>query len=205
MKKQFLITFLMVSSWVYSQVGINTSTPTNTLDVNGTARIRTVNQGVSTAEIYPLYVDNTGVVVKSSTSPVNGGIRSNTVNVASGGTGTLLGSISNGVYKAIIVTGNGCALSASAEFFVNISSFNNYYGLNGQGGFVTLDTNNRPVFTQTVATSVDVTWSGVPGCADGGNATSFNYTLTMPAANTMNIVNNSNVARNYTITLTRVN
>ena len=207
MKKQFLIASLMLSSLAFSQVGINTPTPTNTLDVNGTTRIRTVNQGVGTGVISPLYVDNTGVVVKSSTSATYGGVRSNSVTVASGGTGTLAGSVTDGVYRAVVTTGNGCAFSASVEFLISTTSFNSYYGLNGQDGLIIANANNHPIFTQTSSTSVAVTWNStsVPVCADGSNSAALNFTLSMPSANTINVTNNGNITKAYSITLTRIN
>ncbi|CAI8800848.1 hypothetical protein [Chryseobacterium sp. IT-36CA2] len=207
MKKQFLIASLMLSSLAYSQVGINTPTPTNTLDVNGTARVRTVNQGVGTTVISPLYVDNTGVVVKSSTSATYGSVRSNTVTVASGGTGTLAGSVTDGVYRAVVTTGNGCAFSASVEFFISTNSANSYYGLNGQDGLIIATANNHPIFTQTSSSSVAVTWNStsVPSCSDGSNSAALNFTLSMPAANTINVTNNGNTTKAYSITLTRIN
>jgi hypothetical protein len=63
---------------------------------------------------------------------------------------------------------------------------------------------NAPTFTQTGTASVAVTWTAVTPCADGGNGTSFNYMLTMPNATTLNVVNNSNISRDYRITLTRI-
>jgi len=168
-------------------VGIGTTTPTNTLDVNGTTRIRTINQGAGTAVVAPLYVDNTGVVIKSSTSATYGGLRSNTITIASGATGAFLTGLADGAYKANVVTWNACGLNASTEFFITVSSINNYYGLKGTAGLVPL-ASNAPTFTQTGTASVAVTWTAVTPCADGGNGTSFNYTLTMPNATTLNVV-----------------
>lgn len=244
MKKQFLMSSLLISSLAFSQVGIRTANPqqtfhidgakdnpttgapsaaqqandfvvtstgnagigttapTNTLDVNGTARIRTANQGVGTTVLSPLYANNTGVVVKSANY---GDVRSATVTVASGATGAFITVAANtGLYKAVVTTANGCSLYASAEFFISSNAGNNYYGLAGIDGLV-VTANNKPTFTQTAITSVGVTWTGVPACAaDGSDSTALNYTLTTPSGGVVNIVNNSNVSRTYTITLTQL-
>jgi hypothetical protein len=45
MKKIKLIFALLFCAISFAQVGVNTTSPTNTLDVNGGARIRTLNEG----------------------------------------------------------------------------------------------------------------------------------------------------------------
>lgn len=63
MKKSIYLLSLLSSS-LYSQVGINTDTPTKELDVNGEVRIRTVEISTSTDDI-SLVVDSEGVVKKN--------------------------------------------------------------------------------------------------------------------------------------------
>ncbi|MFP3632267.1 hypothetical protein SB776_37310, partial [Burkholderia sp. SIMBA_045] len=67
-------------SAVGGSVGIgNNTAPTNTLDVNGTTRVRTVNQAAGATLISPVYVDPNGVLVKGSPSSTYGGFRSNSI------------------------------------------------------------------------------------------------------------------------------
>nr|WP_315028514.1 hypothetical protein [uncultured Chryseobacterium sp.] len=186
-------------------VGIGTGAPTNLLDVNGTTRIRTVNQAIGSTVIAPLYADPTGVVVKGSPSSTYGSLTFSQVNLASGASGALITGVVQGVYKAVVIVSDGCVNTSTAEFIIHNFSFNSYYGLNGQIGFVTNGTPPaRPNFTQTVRTSVAVDWPGISGCQDGGNSTALNYTLAMPSAGTINVTNNGNVNRTYRITLTKI-
>ncbi|OWP84416.1 hypothetical protein BWK59_05355 [Flavobacterium davisii] len=55
MKNIIKIVILFVFNFLIAQVGIGTDTPTATLDVNGTARIRTLNDGSNSAT-YPYFI-----------------------------------------------------------------------------------------------------------------------------------------------------
>ena len=189
-------------------VGLGTGTPTHMLDINGTLRVRTLTQASASTVVQPVYADPNGVLVKASPSPTFGGLISNTVSVASANTATFLnGLVDRGIYKATVTIFDACGNASTAEFLIHNVSFNWLYALNGQGGLVSsaVLSNNRPTFTQTQKSSVTVTWSRVSGCQDGSNATNFNYTLAMPSAGTVNITNNSNITKTYTISLVRLN
>ncbi|WP_299767134.1 hypothetical protein [uncultured Dokdonia sp.] len=65
MKKLLIVTMLAVASFANAQIGVNTTEPTKTLDVNGELRIRTTPvEGATPATT--LAVDNNGNVVKSN-------------------------------------------------------------------------------------------------------------------------------------------
>ena len=142
-------------------------------------------------------------MVKSSVSATYGGLRSNTVTVASGATSSLVTGLADGAYRAIIVVGDGCADVSTTEFLLHSAGTNGFFALNGQGGLVSSNA-SQPTFTQTVRNSVGVSWTGVTGCADGGNTTALNYTVTMPSAGTINLTNNGNISKGYKISLTRL-
>ncbi|TZF98705.1 hypothetical protein FW781_01900 (plasmid) [Chryseobacterium panacisoli] len=182
-------------------VGIGVTVPTNTLDVNGTARIRTINPASSGTVLSSVYVDATGVVMKQESS-TTGEVRSHSGTIGAGVNGLYLSGIPNGLYRLTITNVNGCGDATTVNYLVHSYSTNSYYGLKGINGFLT-STFGSPIYTQTARNTVAVTWSGLGGCADGGNATAFNYTVTMPTAGQINIINNGNVARNYKVTLTR--
>ncbi|WP_299681587.1 hypothetical protein [uncultured Dokdonia sp.] len=65
MKKLLIVTMLAVASFANAQIGINTTAPTKTLDVNGELRIRTTPTEGSTPAT-TLAVDDSGNVVKSN-------------------------------------------------------------------------------------------------------------------------------------------
>ena len=89
-------------------VGINTTGPTNKLDVNGNARIRVMASGLDTDSL--VTVSSTGVINKRTVA-----------NVLAGGTNTLGNSV-----NTITSTVNGVAATASAVNSVsNTSSANN--------------------------------------------------------------------------------
>lgn len=68
MKKNLLKLFLFVPCTFFSQVGINTPSPTETLDVNGTLKVRNTTKQ-PTGRLNPLLVDDDGLVVKGNADP----------------------------------------------------------------------------------------------------------------------------------------
>ncbi|MDC8106915.1 C-type lectin domain-containing protein [Chryseobacterium sp. PTM-20240506] len=70
MKKKLLF-FMVLPMAISAQVGINTTQPTKTLDVNGELRVRTLNQGTENDVI--LSADAAGNVRKISRNELNGG------------------------------------------------------------------------------------------------------------------------------------
>lgn len=69
MKKTYIlaIAFILATA-VYSQVGINTDTPTETLDVNGRVRIRELAD-LDSDKLLPVYMDENGLLGRSTTNP----------------------------------------------------------------------------------------------------------------------------------------
>ncbi|MDR6403114.1 MULTISPECIES: hypothetical protein [Chryseobacterium] len=185
-------------------VGVGVTAPTNTLDVNGTARVRSITPVAGTNVVTPVYSDANGVLVKASPSAIYGGTTSNTVSVASGATAPLITGIIQGVYKAMVIDSDACVYVATAEYFVNNFSFNGSFAIRGVSGLLSPSATKGPTFTETNQTTTVTTWTGKPTCQDGGNSTALNYTLTMPSAGTINVTNNGNVTRSYKIILTRI-
>lgn len=73
MKKSILL-FIILPYLASAQVGINTTTPTKTLDINGELRTRTLPQGVAADDI--LSADANGNVRKIARSDLSGGTSS---------------------------------------------------------------------------------------------------------------------------------
>lgn len=194
-------------STVGTSVGINNNgAPSNTLDVNGTTRVRTISSVAGSTVITPVYADPNGVLVKPALG-FFGAVTSSSVTVASGATGTLITGMTDGaIYKAIVTSYNGCVDSSVAEFYVMARAGNGFYSINGLGGNIGSGTTSKsPSFTQNSRNSISTTWTGLTICQDGGNTTAFNYTLAMPSATSINITNNGNVSRDYTIVVSRMN
>ena len=186
-------------------VGVGTDTPTTKLDVNGSARIRTLNVAPGATIVTPVYADVDGVLNKA-VSNTYGTVINNTVNIASGATATLITGIAEGgVYKAAVFVGNNCGRGGIADYYVSNINLNNSFSIKGIDGMLNTDTTDKaPAFTEVNRTTTTVVWTGVPNCAGGGNNTQFNYTLTMPSVGTINLTNNGNVGLDYRIILTRV-
>ncbi|MET3539196.1 hypothetical protein [Chryseobacterium limigenitum] len=186
-------------------MGVNTSTPTNTLDINGTTRVRTITPVAGTTVVTPVYSDTNGVLVKASPSAVYGELTSNYANVASGATGTLITGVTPGIYKVTVIDSDGCIFVAVAEYLMVNYSFNGSFSIRGITGILSpTNVAKGPTFGEPDKNTTITTWTGKPDCQDGGNSTALNYTLTMPAAGTINVTNNGNVSRFYRVTLTRL-
>lgn len=70
MKKKLLLGLILVNGLLFAQVGIGTENPTNTLDINGDLRIRTVNKSNNGAD-KTLVIDSKGVVRQSDVNIKN--------------------------------------------------------------------------------------------------------------------------------------
>lgn len=195
-------------SSVGGSVGIGSNAaPTNTLDVNGTTRVRVITPVAGGTVVTPVYSDANGVLVKASPSGTYGSVISaSSASINSGSTGTLItGMVDGANYKAIVTAGDGCGNNTVAEFFVMNTSSNGNFSIKGLDGLLSAGTGKGPTFNETNSVTTGVTWTGKPGCSAGDNSTAFNYTLVMPSAGTINITNNGNIAKSYRVTLTRFN
>jgi hypothetical protein len=183
-------------------VGIGTSTPTNTLDVVGTARIRTMTPASEATAVTPVYSDANGVLVKALSNSY-GQVIAKFVNATSGATEAVFTALPEGVYKANIVVANSCAFFAVSEYLIFNVFLNNQFAIRGVTGLLSAG-GTAPTFTEPNQTTTITKWSSVPGCSDGGNSATFDFTLTMPSYQHLNITNNGNIPRGYQITLTKI-
>ena len=195
---------IMQSSGTTGNVGIGV-VPTAKLDINGTARIRNIDIATGPTLITPVYADGNGVLNKAVNSTY-GTVINNSISVTSGATGTLItGLVDGATYKAVVMTRDACLYTILAEYYVTNTSFNSNFSIKGIDGILSTGTTSKgPTFTEINRVTTATVWTGKTACADGGNGGSFNYTLTMPSAGTINITNNGNVNRGYQIILTRL-
>ncbi len=190
-------------------VGIANTSPTNTLDVNGTTRVRTINTAAGSDIILPVYSDATGVLVKPTTTMF--GMQRNGVTLSAGATGTLLSGIASGaMYKLTVTTGDACGYGVMAEFYIIAITGNTNIAIKGIDGLIstgTTSTTKAASFTESARNVTAVTWSGKPVCVDGGNSTAQNFTVTVDTSpfGTISITNNGNVSRGYVAALVRLN
>lgn len=69
MKKYLSLTFvLLLFNSVFSQIGINTETPTEILDIDGKVRIRNTEE-LTSSTVFALFVDENGVVGRTNINP----------------------------------------------------------------------------------------------------------------------------------------
>lgn len=184
------------------RVGIGTDAPTNTLDVNGTARVRTMNSTPKKVLVTPVYADANGVLVKANPANVNQ-LLTNSVQVAPGATGTLINGLPIGsMFKIAITVYDGCTNTALAEYYVGMSG-KGMNAINAISGML-INNSSSPNFTKVNAATTKTTWTGLGTCQSGGGGNNFDYTLSIPAGGTINIQNNGNVTNEYYVVITRM-
>ncbi|WP_284460535.1 hypothetical protein [Chryseobacterium sp.] len=186
-------------------IGIANNAPTNTLDVAGSTRIRTLAVVPGATVVTPVYADANGVLNKA-VDTTYGTVINNTVTITSGATNTLITGIeNNAVYKAVVYVGNTCGRIGIAEYYVTNNAFNNSFSIKGIDGILNTDTTIKaPTFTEVNRYTTSVVWSGIPNCAAGGTNIAFSYTLTMPSAGTINLTNDGDASLQYRVILTRM-
>ncbi len=186
-------------------VGIATNAPTNTLDVAGSARVRTMDVATGATLITPVYSDANGVLNKAVDN-IYGTVINNTVTIASGATNTLITGLSNNaVYKAVVNVSNTCGRIGIAEYYITNNALNNSFSIKGIDGILNAETTDKsPTFSEINRYTTSVVWSGIPNCAAGGTNIAFNYTLTMPSAGTIDLINNGDTSLQYKVILTRL-
>jgi len=192
-----------------NRVGIATIAPTNPLDVNGTARVRTIDKepaGLGANIISPVYARPDGVLVKPSTTDHFGELRSNSAYVKPNTDATMFLNIgAGGIYKVIISSINGCGGGTIAEYYYSNFAGNNFIAINGLGGMTHSgsETQKSPTFSNPSRDVVQTSWTGILPCQSGGNSTAFNYTLTADATS-LNIKNTGNITQEFYISLVRL-
>lgn len=171
-------------------IGIATNSPTQAIDINGGARIRTINSNAGTTADNIVVADAAGVLKVVSDLPRRSVY--STAAIASGSSETLTITDPNFNFSQInIVAGNACARTMITTFSKYGNTLN-YLGGQARditGQFTQLDANGN---------NISVKFPGVVSCADGGNGTQFDFDI-LVNGNNITITNRGNIAKTFSV------
>ncbi len=182
-------------------VGIGTSTPTETLDVAGNFKISGALMPNNDAGTEVKFLQSAG-----TNSPPEWKQNSfseaefTSMSIASGDSDTFTIGIRNDFveYMRIIVTlRNACGFGAMDEYLMTGSNANNSWAIQqiaGIGGRQSTTT-----FTKINFKTIAVTRGNMPNCQDGSNSTGFNYTIKVDSGGKITITNNGNIGKTYNV------
>lgn len=196
---------LFSSNIIFSQnIGINTSEPTETLDINGTVRIRAIDIKNSNESYDILVKDNNGVIKKVSKKDLEIKKETITIKLEVGETATITNTLQYNVANIIVTAGNSCGRTMIANFQTNLSAlvYINAIARDKIGEIEIIPIPSSASGDTSVGYKVK--FPGVTACADGGNSTAFNFTFEKKGKYTYNITNNGNIAKSYTIILQKI-
>lgn len=186
-------------------VGIGMNSPSAALEVNGNVEIGTVAQVASNNNYAPLVWNTT---TKRIESIISENVKKLVTGVASGSTSSFytLQDNSTGAYEIKVFSNNLCGQAFYDKFFIAGAKSNPDWALNYVGGVSGggSTTTSNPVVTRLNAYTVKVENPSV-GCADGGNSTTFTYTLSVnQSTGVLSIQNNGNISKDYNINIEKV-
>ena len=202
MKKEIYSFFLTISTTLaFAQVGINTTDPTETLDVNGTVRIRETTE--SPEDTFLLTTNDNGVIKKTSTSYAPIRIEEYAITIASGESHTFT-TQNNFVESTVIVfSKNDCTRKMISAF----NSFSNsFLFING------IARDKQAVPEALISdTSYSIKWyikfPNTTGCGESstlGGPTQFDFSFEKNTENQYTIINNGDVTRTYNFSFMRL-
>ncbi len=210
-----VISLLLISGFYSAQVGVNTTTPTETLDVNGSLRVRKINQigPDQSAKDSIMVFDSDGVVkyvsankVVSQATAGSSKVLTNSTLIGNGSTGNELGLAQQGATSGQVLAWNG-----TTWLPVNASGLSTTVSNTSTGNVLSTTVNG------TTGATVPIINSNVISIAAGVLKTSVNgveSTVTLPvsdgsdtkvtAAGINTISGNGTTATPYIITGTEI-
>ena len=178
-----VISLLLISVFYSAQVGVNTTTPTETLDVNGSLRVRKINQigPDQSAKDSIMVFDSDGVVkyvsankVVSQATAGSSKVLTNSTLIGNGSTGNELGLAQQGATSGQVLAWNG-----TTWLPVNASGLSTTVSNTSTGNVLSTTVNG------TTGATVPIINSNVISIAAGVLKTSVNgveSTVTLPVS-----------------------
>lgn len=188
-----------VSILASGSVGIGTTAPAATLDINGNERIATVDNIGADTTYKPLVWNTSTRMVQTS---VNYSHINKSVTVAAAGTGSVYTLAGAAAYEVKIFVETGCNGTFYNKFAVTGGNANSNWVIGYMGG---MSQNGDPTKAGTsTKTSVVMLNPYLGGCSSD-NTTSFNYTISVVAGTgELTITNNGSVSRTYRVVIEKV-
>lgn len=226
MKKTIQILIVFSFHLILAQVGINTTSPTATLDVNGNIRVRQAKNlaGLNSAKDSILVIDNSGffnrvsadMVLSQAGTGLIGVVTDGTV-AGNGKTGTPLKIAQNGAVNGQVLTWNGTSwipqdisagwslagnngISPAANFLGTTDNQPLIFKTNSQENMRIAATGNVGIRTNSPQTSLQVN-GGVSITSITVNLTADNQLITVGDASHIKLNSNNTTAANRTFTI----
>lgn len=203
-KSNLLVAGFLLALNSFGQVGINVELPTEMLDVNGRARIRTTTEMKSSDNFDLLVTDNKGVVKKLKKTDLEIKREEVTATIASGNSSIVTNTYGYQVANIVIISVNNCRRTMISSFQTNLGAmlFINGIARDKAATFSVVPIPHSAAFDASA--SYIVKFPNVIGCGDGGNGSQFDFTFEKVGAHQYKITNNGNVSRRYTVIFQKI-
>ena len=198
MKYYYNLFFVLYSSFVFSQnnVGINTVNPTQSLDINGSLKVREIDESVDIQ--YVLAMDSKGVIFKTDIKKFENAIEEVVVSDLAPNVSSVISNDTNLSEASIIITSsNNCNRQMITSF---ISYGNALSFINGIA---------RMEFAVPSATLGDYSpiWTikfNTASCSGDGDSTQFDFSFEKINTFQYKVTNKGNVRRSYNISFMKI-
>jgi hypothetical protein len=179
--------------------GIGETAPSAKLEVNGNVEIRNVDAIGNDIQYKPLIWNS--VTNRVETTPNNGNNINKKITIAPGVTATVytLTVTGSGAYDVKVLGYNACGATTYNKFILAGQS-TTYWTINHIGG--TSENGASTVDAASTKTSKYIHNPLTVGCADGGNSTALDYTISVNGSTgEVSVKNNGNISRDYYVVI----
>ena len=197
-----LIIYILFCNLLFAQVGINTDNPTNTLDVNGTMRVRDISDNNTSP--YLLSTSSNGVIQKVDKNIYASSIEEKSITINTGEIGIITNSNEYLKSSVLISASNNCSKQMIASFIAYEDALT---FING----VAIDKIASPQIVNVAANEsiYSPTWiikfdTDQTCNTDNGGSSQFDFELRKSSRFVYEIKNISDTARNYDISFMKL-